>query len=92
MAKTGWSYIEISAKQAQQLKNLEPRLAIRVKGKLMAFPIKQVSLLPMGEGTLSFRSMQPCGRGTGKSMVAQITVQFEEDKAAFRSLPILWRG
>jgi hypothetical protein len=47
--KTGWSYIRIPAKLAQQLMPGNKR-SFRVKGKLDDHPIKSVALLPMGEG------------------------------------------
>ena len=48
--KTGWSYIEISAKQANQLKP-GSKVSFRVKGKLDSYAIEKVALLPMGEGS-----------------------------------------
>jgi len=47
--KTGWSYIKIPAKLAQQLKPDNKR-SFRVKGKLDAHPIAGMALLPMGGG------------------------------------------
>src|ERR1700753_4010202 len=47
--KTGWSYIGIPARLAQQLMPGN-RKSFRVKGKLDDHPIKSVALLPMGDG------------------------------------------
>lgn len=47
--KTGWSYINIPAKLAQQLLPGNKK-SFRVKGRLDEHPIKGVALLPMGEG------------------------------------------
>ena len=47
--KTGWTFIYISLDIAQKL-NPGVRKAYRVKGKLDDFKIKDVSLLPMGNG------------------------------------------
>jgi hypothetical protein len=47
--KTGWSYIEISKRQAEQLKP-GCRVSFRIKGSLDSHAINQTALLPMGEG------------------------------------------
>ena len=48
--KSGWTYIEIPADIAQQLKPGNKK-SFRVKGKLDQFKIAGVSLLPMGGGS-----------------------------------------
>ena len=47
--KTGWSYIKINKKIAQELKP-DTKTSFRVKGKLDTFVIKGVALIPMGGG------------------------------------------
>lgn len=47
--KTGWTYISIPQKIAQQLKPGNKK-SFRVKGKIDEYTIKSVALLPMGEG------------------------------------------
>lgn len=47
--KTGWTYISISEKIAQQLKPGNKK-SFRVKGKIDEHPIKSMALIPMGEG------------------------------------------
>jgi len=47
--KTGWSYIKIPAKLAQQLKP-DNKKSFRVKGKLDAHAISGMALIPMGGG------------------------------------------
>ncbi len=47
--KTGWTYIQVPADIAQQLKP-DTKKSFRVKGKLDNYKIKAVALLPMGEG------------------------------------------
>jgi hypothetical protein len=81
--KTGWSYIEISPKQATQLKP-GSKVSFRVKGKLDSYGIKQVALLPMGEGAFIIPFNADMRKGTGKKQGDKITVQLEEDKAAFQ--------
>jgi hypothetical protein len=81
--KTGWSYIEISARQASQLKS-GSKVSFRVKGKLDGYAIKQIALLPMGEGAFIIPFNATMRKGTGKKHGDKITVQLEEDKAAFK--------
>ena len=81
--KTGWSYVEISAKQAAQLKP-GSKVSFRVKGKLDSYAIKQIALLPMGEGAFIIPFNATMRKGTGKKHGDKITVQLEEDKAAFQ--------
>jgi hypothetical protein len=47
--KTGWTYFETPADVANVL-NPEVRTSYRVKGKLDAFVLKLVALIPMGDG------------------------------------------
>lgn len=47
--KTGWSYIVISASQADKL-NKGSKVTFRVKGKLDQYIFEGLALLPMGEG------------------------------------------
>lgn len=48
--KTGWTYLEIPAAIAEQLKP-NTKTSFRVKGTLGAYTIKGVALLPMGGGS-----------------------------------------
>jgi hypothetical protein len=81
--KTGWSYIEISARQANQIKP-GTKVSFRVKGKLDNYAIKQVATLPMGEGAFIIPFNATFRKGTGKKHGDKITVQLEEDKAEFQ--------
>ncbi len=47
--KTGWTYVLIPAAIAQQL-NPGKKTSFRVKGKLDAYLIEGIALMPMGEG------------------------------------------
>lgn len=47
--KTGWTYISIPAKIAQQLQPNNKK-SFRVKGKLDAYAIEKTALIPMGDG------------------------------------------
>ena len=86
--KTGWSYIEISAKLANQLKP-GSKVSYRVKGKLDSFSIKQVSLLPMGEGAFIIPFNATMRKGTVKKAGDKLTVLLEVDEAKFILSPDL---
>jgi hypothetical protein len=77
--KTGWSYIHIPAHLAQELKP-DFKKSFRVKGKLDGHAIKQVSLLPMGEGDFIMPFNATMRKGTGKREGAMLDVQLQEDK------------
>jgi hypothetical protein len=78
--KTGWTYIEIPADIAQQLKPNNKK-SFRVKGKLDNFKIKSVALMPMGNGNFIMPFNAAMRKGTGKRKGAMITALLEEDKA-----------
>ena len=63
--KTGWTYIDVPAEIAAQLK-AGYKKSFRVKGKLDNLNIAQVALLPMGNGNFIMPRMQPCVRVLGK--------------------------
>ena len=48
--KTGWTYIAVSKEQAG-LVNPGIKVSFRVKGKLDAYPVEKIALLPMGDGS-----------------------------------------
>ena len=78
--KTGWSYIEIPADVAKQIKPNNKK-SFRVKGKLDNFKIKSVALMPMGNGNFIMPINATMRKGTHKRKGAMITVSIEEDKA-----------
>jgi hypothetical protein len=47
--KTGWTYIKVPARLAQQLKP-DTKKSFRVKGRLDAHPVSGMALIPMGGG------------------------------------------
>ncbi len=47
--KTGWTYIEIDQSQARKLRP-KTKVSFRVKGKIDDCPLKQVALMPVGDG------------------------------------------
>jgi hypothetical protein len=81
--KTGWTYIEIPADIAAQLKPGNKK-SFRVKGKLDKFKIAGVALLPAGNGTFMMALNAIMRKGIGKKHGAMLQVQLTEDKAPFQ--------
>lgn len=80
--KTGWSYIIISSRQASQL-NKGVKVSYRVKGKLDNLSIKQIALIPMGDGDFIIPFNASMRKGTGKKVGDKITVALDLDKSEF---------
>ncbi|MGZ8516054.1 MAG: YdeI/OmpD-associated family protein [Chitinophagaceae bacterium] len=80
--KTGWTYIEIPADIAQQLKPGNKK-SFRVKGKLDNYRIAGVSLLPMGGGSFIMAINGAMRNGTGKKQGAMLKIELEEDKKPY---------
>lgn len=81
--KTGWTYIEVPAGFAIQLKP-GCKKSFRVKGKLDAYIISQVALLPMGEGHFIMPLNAAMRKGIGKRKGAIVKVQITEDTKAYQ--------
>lgn len=80
--KTGWTYIEVEEKYTKQLKP-GVKTSFRVKGKLDSHAIKQVALIPMGEGDFIMPLNAEMRKHLGKRKGAELEVQLEADDAAF---------
>jgi hypothetical protein len=76
--KTGWSYIDIPADLAQQLKPGNKK-SFRVKGMLDGFAVKGMALMPMGEGNFIMALKAEVRKGIHKSAGAMLHVSIEED-------------
>jgi hypothetical protein len=81
--KTGWTYIEIPADLAQQLKP-GTKKSFRVKGKLDNYKISGVALLPMGNGSFIVAVNATMRKGIGKKKGAMVKVKLEVDKKEFQ--------
>ena len=81
--KTGWTYIEIPADLAQQIKPGYKK-SFTVKGKLDSFLIAGVSLLPMGGGSFIMPLNAGMRKEIGKRQGAMLKVQLEEDKKGYQ--------
>jgi len=80
--KTGWTYIEIPADVAQQLKPGNKK-SFRVKGKLDNFKIDGIALIPMGGGVFIMALNADLRKGIGKRKGAILKVQLSVDEKDF---------
>ncbi len=80
--KSGWTYILISASQANKLLP-KTKVSFRVKGKLDSFPIKQVALLPMGEGDFIMPMNATIRKHIEKSIGEKVKVSITLDTSEF---------
>ena len=75
--KTGWTYVVIPADIAMKLKPGNKK-SFRVKGKLDAVPIKELALLPMGDGefimTLNADLRKKLGKRHGANLIVQLSI------------------
>ena len=76
--KTGWTYISIPAKIAQQLKP-DNKKSFRVKGLLDNYNIRGIALLPMGGGDFIMPLNATMRKATGKRKGDSIKVKLEAD-------------
>jgi len=76
--KTGWSYIEIPADIARQLKPGNKK-SFRVKGMLDGFAVAGMALMPMGEGNFIMALKAEVRKGIHKNAGAILHVKIEED-------------
>ncbi len=76
--KTGWTYIEIPAHIAHEIKP-NTKLGFRVKGVIDNFPVKLLALLPMGEGDFIIPMNAQIRKGIRKEEGAIVTLNLEED-------------
>src|ERR1700744_4457212 len=76
--KTGWTYIEIPADIAQQLKPGNKK-SFRVKGMLDNLAISGLALMPMGEGNFIMALRADIRKGIHKNAGAMLQVKLEVD-------------
>lgn len=86
--KTGWTYIEIPAGIAAKIKPANKK-TFRVKGKLDAYPVKSIALMPMGGGDFIMALNAEMRKGIKKRKGATIQVQLQEDKEKLQPPPEL---
>jgi bifunctional DNA-binding transcriptional regulator/antitoxin component of YhaV-PrlF toxin-antitoxin module len=78
--KTGWTFIEISASQAKKLKP-DTKVSFRVKGKLDSYPLKQVAIMPMGEGGFILPINGKMRKAIGKKHGDRVKVELTADES-----------
>lgn len=76
--KTGWSYIEVPADLAQQLKPGNKQ-SFRVKGLLDDYAFTGMALIPMGSGNFIMALKADVRRAIRKNKGAMLKVRLEED-------------
>lgn len=76
--KTGWSYIEIPADLAQQLKPNNKK-SFRVRGMLDGLAVNGMALMPMGKGNFIMALKSEVRKGIHKNAGAMLQVRLEED-------------
>jgi hypothetical protein len=76
--KTGWTYVNIPADVAQQLKPGN-RKSFRVRGKLDHYAIAGVAIMPMGNGNYILTLNADMRKGIHKREGAMLQVSLEED-------------
>jgi hypothetical protein len=81
--KTGWSYVEITHAQASRLKP-GVKTSFKVKGTVDHFPIRQTSLLPMGDGDFILPMNGTLRKALGKTTGDTIALQLEADATAYK--------
>jgi hypothetical protein len=84
--KTGWSYIEIPADLAQQLKPGNKR-SFRVRGMLDSLPVSGMALMPMGNGDFIMALKADIRKALRKNQGAMLRVSLEEDTAFKIEMP-----
>ena len=76
--KTGWSYVDIPADIAQQLKPGNKK-SFRVRGMLDSVPVSGMALMPMGEGNFIMALKAEVRKNIRKEAGAMLQLTLEED-------------
>jgi len=84
--KSGWTYIEIPADIARQLKPGNKK-SFRVKGSLDRYEFRNTALLPMGKGDFILPLNASVRRAIGKNHGAMIKVKLTADETPFQFDP-----
>jgi hypothetical protein len=80
--KTGWTYIEVSENQAQQLFPNNKK-SFRVKGKLDDYTFSAIALMPMGDGNFIMPLNLTVRKAIKKRQGENLFVQIEIDKKGY---------
>ncbi len=77
--KTGWTFIEITAKQAGLI-NPGVKTSYRVKGKLDDYFIEKIAIMPMGNGGFIMPLNAGIRKAIKKQKDAELAVELEVDE------------
>lgn len=86
--KTGWTYIEVPAKMADQIKPGNKK-SFKVKGALDSFSFTGFNLLPMGGGDFILALKADVRKAIGKGKGAVVKVKLAADDSTFILCPEL---
>lgn len=86
--KTGWTYIDIPAKFAEQL-IAGNKKSFRVKGKLDELPVKAIALIPMGGGDFIMALNTALRKNLRKRKGDTLIVNLQVDKVPIQPQPEL---
>lgn len=81
--KTGWTYIDIPAHIANEIKKGEKK-SYRVKGKLDGHSIEKTAIIPMGGGDFIMPLNAAIRKAIGKREGAMLVVKIQEDKSELK--------
>lgn len=76
--KTGWTYVMIPPALAEELMP-DNKKSFRVKGRMDNHPIRQVAVMPWGDGSFLLAVNAGMRKATGKGQGAEILVELEAD-------------
>lgn len=80
--KTGWTFIEVPAEIAQQIKP-NNKQTFRVKGKLDSLEITAVAMMPRGDGSFIMPVNATMRKAIRKQKGDALIAQLEEDKKGY---------
>lgn len=78
--KTGWTYITIPKAVAEKI-NPGVKKSYRVKGKIDAYPVEKMALIPMGKGDFIVPLNAAIRKAIGKRKGATVKLQFTVDNS-----------
>lgn len=81
--KTGWSYVEISATQANKIK-ADYKRSYKVKGSIDEVQVSLTAMIPMGEGAFIIPLKAALRKKLGKSAGDKVVLKLEEDHKEYQ--------
>ncbi len=81
--KTGWSYVDISAAQANKIK-ADYKRSYKVKGYIDELEISQTAMIPMGGGTFIIPVKADLRKKIGKQEGDKVILRLEEDLKEYK--------